>query len=508
MVCTVNTIDSNVSGLAIAEEECPNQLPVTPVWQYLEPNSYNNFGATINTVAREPINPLRQNKRGTVVDVEAAGGFNTDFTQDNLTKLMQGFFFNSAYEKYNLLPFNGTANACTSVAGSGVFNFTTSVAGLIRVGDLVKTTGFASSSNNSFGVVTAVAGTQITTDIATVVDASPASTSNLRVVGFEFASGDLVATISSGTLVLTATAKDCTQLGLRAGEEIFIGGDDTGDRFANGYGYARVKSVTTTTIICDKSSGLTTADAGTGKTVRIFTGTYQRNGTQYSEIVHRTYQLERTLGNDTNGVQSEYVKGAYANKFALKFSTASKLEADLSFIAMDYETRTGLVGIKSGTRVNALGQDAYNTSSTMYSVNLNLVEASLTPTSLIAFLEELNININNGAKLNKAIGTIGGIGVALGNFVVGGSITAYFQTIAALTAIRNNSDVTLDVIFAKSNAGMCFDIPLLTLGGGNVNITKDEAIKLPLEQFAAENSNSYTMSYTTLHYLPKIAMPA
>ena len=510
MVCTVNSIDSNVTGLSIAEEECPKTLPATPKWFAMEPNSYPAFGPTIKTVAREPINPLRQNKRGSVVDLEAAGGFSSDKTQNNFVNLLQGFFVNDAYEKYNLHPMGLTAtqNPCTSVAGSGVYNVTSTLASLIRIGDLVKTTGFASSANNALGKVTNVVTTALTTNISTVVDASPASDSNIRVVGFEFASGDLVATVSSGTLILTSSAKTMTELGLRVGEWIYIGGDTAGTQFANGKGYARVKTITATTIVCDKSTGLVSADAGTGKTVRIFTGTYIRNATQESEIIFRTYQLERTLGEDANGTQSEYLTGSYPNEFSLKLPSASKLEADLNYVAMNYETRDGTTGVKSGTRIAALGEDAYNTSTSVVRVSLALVEASLTPTALVSFLKELNFNINNGVKLNKAVGVTGGSGVSTGNFVVSGAITAYFQTIAAQAAIRNNSDVALDAIFARNNAGFVIDVPLLTLGGGNTAVVLNEAITLPLDNFAAQNANNYTASYTNFSYLPTVAMPA
>jgi len=64
-----------------------------------------------------------------------------------------------------------------------------------------------------------------------------------------------------------------------------------------------------------------------------------------------------------------------ANEFTLNIPQSDKLNADLKFIACDNTQRSGDVGdlIKVGTRVPALGEDAYNTSSNIYRIKLSVV---------------------------------------------------------------------------------------------------------------------------------------
>ena len=507
-----NKIDSNITGLAFAEEASLKTLPGSPVWYGLEPNSYSDFGGELSTVARAPIDPSRQNKKGTVTSLDASGGFNIDFTKSNLVRLLQGFFFADARELPSTKPLNATAIAVTGVtAASKTYAAATGLASFVAK-QIVLASGFSNATNNGLKtVVSSTAGTVVVTEVV-ADEASPPAAATLQTVGFEFASADINFAVTSGIPSLVATAVDFTTLpNLIPGAWVFIGGDSATNRFANNVGYARIKSIAAKSLVFDDTTFTPVTEAGTGKIIRIFVGTVIKNEKTPSLIKRRSYQIERQLGDGPTATQAEYLEGAVANEFTLNIPQADKLNADLSYVACENSQRSGEFGdqLKAGTRVAALGEDAYNTSSDVYRIKMNVLDSTTSnPSALFGYVSEASVTINNNVTPNKAIGVLGAFDTSAGNFEVSGSITAYFTTVSAVKAVRQNADVGLSVISASKNTGFVFDIPLLGLGGGRLSVEKDAPITVPLEPAGAQNANGYTMLYAVFSYLPSVAMPA
>jgi hypothetical protein len=137
-------------------------------------------------------------------------------------------------------------------------------------------------------------------------------------------------------------------------------------------------------------------------------------------------------------------------------------------------------------------------------------ETDANPTPLFAFANEMKLMVNNNVSPDKALGVLGAFDASAGTFEVGGSITAYFADIAAVQAVRNNSDITLDIHMVKANAGISIDFPLITLGDGRLDVVQDESIKIPLETEAATGAKidtnlNHTLMMVFFDYLPTLA---
>lgn len=509
MAGTRKTIDSNVVGVSVAEETEPKVLPGSPVWYDRAVNSYSDFGGEITTVASDTINASRQVQRGTPTDLDASGGYNIDMN-NALTRDMQGFFFADAHEKLDTAPLNGAGVTITDVAVSGEYNAASGLS-VFPVGCIVLASGFGNAANNGMSTVTASAAGTLTTDKTTAVEASPPAAARIQQVGFAFGTGDLTLTLSGGQVTLNSTAGGWFNVDVQVGEWLFIGDDDAGNRFNAGYGYGRVKSKDNNDVVLDEVAwvGTLATDAGAGKAIRVFVGTFIRNEKDPALIKCRTYQVERTLGEDDNGVQSEYLVGAVKNELTMNIPLTDKHTADFAYVALDNEQRTGADGVKSGAHVELAKQKPYNTSSTVFRMSMALVDPStLTPTALFAYVSDATITINNNASAVKAVGVFGGFDITVGTFTVGGAVTAYFTTVESVKAIRENKDVSFNAILAQANKGLVYDIPLLGVGGGRLNVEKDAPVTVPIENFGAENDNGYTASYTDFAYLPDVAMPS
>lgn len=501
-LCPVFKIDSNSTGLFYTEEECLKKLPVAPVWHGLSPNSYSDFGGELTTTAREPIEQGRQNKKGSVVDLEASGGFNHDLVQFGLTRLLQGVFYADARQPLSTEPLNGAKVPIASVTSASKTYAVAAAMPAFTANMMVLASGFGISSNNGLKTVASSTTTTLVVDEVVVNEVAPPAAARLDLVGFKFAAEDVAVSVVGTTTSLTSTTTNFTTLGRIVGEQIAITG------FVNNSGYARILSISANSLVLDDCEFNPVTEAATGITCYLWVGTTIRNENNPALIKQKSYQLERTLGFKGGYEQAEYIEGAVANEMTLNIPQTEKVTVDLSFLACSETQRSGSGSDprKTGTRVPTLAEDAFNTTNNVRRIKMSLLDASAYPNPLFIYLTDAALTISNNASANKAIGVLGAMAITAGNFTISGSATAYFDGLDAKKAIRENADVGINITLASNNAAQVFDVPLLTLGGGRINVEKDAPVTLPLEITGAENKFGFTASYTEFRHLPDSLM--
>lgn len=494
MGASSNTVDSNQTGLRYAEETIgsPGVVGGGAVWYPLEPNSYGEFGAQTVMTARDTINPSRQRRKGTVTDLDVAGGFQIDFTDKDIYRLMQGFTLSTWSENTNLQPSAVSATQYTVASGGTGF----------LVGGLLFAEGFAVPGNNGLHSVTASAATTVTAS-GLAVEAAPPAGATITYVGQQGATADLAIVVNSGIPSLTSTTLNFTTLNFAVGEWIFIGGDGAAFQFATpaNNGFYRIKTIGANAIVFDRWPSTPVADAGAGKTIQIFFGHIIKNEPLPANQVFRTFQWERQLKSDS----FEYLKGTGANTMSVNITNGDKVTVDLGFVGLGAER---LSAGKAGTRPALPGQAAFNASTSFSRVRFSNDSSAA---SLGTYLTDLTLTIDNGMTPAKAIGYLGGFDLNAGSFKVAGAAELYFSNYAAIDAIQANIDASLDFAMVENygaNAvGWYFDIPLLGLGGGRVKIEKDRPVKLPITYDAAGHATlDYTLRAQRFAYLPQAAL--
>lgn len=503
----VQKIDSNIIRLAYAEETSPNVLPNDPLWKVLEPNALSNFGSTLTTISRNPLNPSRQRKKGVISDRDATGSFPIDMTQTNLQDILQGFLFADVRSKHRTIS--------TAVAQSSK-TYTVAASGRLPAGSFIFASGFSNPENNGRKtVVNSPDATHI--EVKENLADEPAAPENAQIsfVGLQSSADDMSIDATGSLPALVSKTVDFTQTELIPGEWIWIGGknDDPASRFASeeNNGFKRIKTILQQRLIFDKSEKPMVADTGSGKSLQVFFGRVFKNelGTL---VKRRSYQFELTLGSpDTehpDQLQSQYLTGAVANELTINIAQADKITAELAFVASKTEQRTAAQGLKPGKREEPTEQPGFNTSKDFQRIKLSeYIPGNASPNPLFTFLSDITLTLNNNVTPLKAVGVLGAFDTSAGTLEIGGNLTAYFATVEALNAVDNNIDTTFDIFVLQENAGFVIDLPLVTLGDANLTPEENEAIKLPLTMTAATGSKldrnlDYTIMFVFFDYLP------
>jgi hypothetical protein len=357
---------------------------------------------------------------------------------------------------------DGTADSVITDAGTVANTYAVTSGGTaVKLGHLVRATGFTNSANNftaGFRVASSTATTIVGTALSLTAEAAPPGTARLKVIGFQGASGDITAT-STG---LASTALDFTTLGLVPGMWLKIGGTAAGVRFANvpaNNDWVRISgAITATAIPLDNRPVGWGVDNGAGKTINVYFGDYIQNGTtQTSLSIERGFLDQQT---PTYIVQT----GMVADKYDITITSKQKVNGTVAFM--------GMGGSQSTTALDA-SIDAVTTGQVM-AANANVgrvAEAGSTLTSP-NWARELKFSIANNNRQLEAVDSASPVGVNSGECSVTGTITTYFGDNSLLAKFYAGTPTAINSRVTKNNQALIWQFPRVTYtGGGTPNAT-------------------------------------
>ena len=490
---------TNNLGLSVVQETSLG-IPGTTGWLQLEPNSLTAWGATLTTTPRAPISKNRQRRKGRPTDLNSAVGYEADLTLSSFRRFIDGFVFADGIGS----DITGLASTAASTTNDE-YTVTALIAGQadkLNSGTLLWVTGFDDPENNGLKEVDADIATGATTITVgqNLVTESGAS-GVVSLAGYQ--TGTAVWTYSSttkrGTLTLTGLGTAVEAVGLVPGQFVHFGSvAAAGDDLDNGimdtqspaveqFGFGRVRSISSGSIVFDKlSSDLQVGGLATGQAVDLVFGEFFRNvATDDADYAEISYQLEAAFPNlGAAGVtEYEYAKGNYANQLGFNVPLTEKSTLTLGFIGTDTDTPTA-------TRKTGASAARAPRRTTSFSTSADVARLRITEIDedgITTDFKSLTLTINNNASGEKVVGTLGSKFVNVGSFFVNLEAQMLFTSGAVIEAIRNGDSVTLDFVLKNEDGVIAVDIPSMTMGGGSREFPLNQSVLVSITAEAEED---------------------
>lgn len=493
---------TNNITLSVAPEVSLGTQPVAN-WKIIEPTSIGKYGPTLTKITREPISKNRQHRKGALTDLDSSVEFEVDITYDHLRMFAEGLMF--AVEK---------GNAPMPVSAVTATGFTVAVSGSPAAGTLLRAIGFTNPANNGLKVVGAGStGTEIKVAGLVVETGDTARGAYVEIAGVQLAAGDGTIDASGNLKTTTFDWTAGVAAGLQVGQFIYIG-DGAGSPHSffttADAGLARIKLKAAGLVTLDKKGstftvddGTDTGSGGTGLLIRVYFGNLIRNvPVDSADYLERTFQFELAYENlgDTPGTDKyEYAKGNFANQIDFDFQVASKATMKCAFVGTDTDPPTTVRATGAATATPTVGTVMYNTSTDF----MRLRVTGYDETGLTTDLKSATLTLKNNVSPEKVLGTLGGKYMNAGLFDVTVDAKVLFTDSGVLEAMRNNATVTMEIGIQNDDGGFVFDIPAMTLEGGDKEFPINQTVNIAMKTQAFQDPNLGTSaSISTFAYLP------
>ncbi|MCK1322151.1 hypothetical protein IVA94_14870 [Bradyrhizobium sp. 156] len=486
---------TNRVALAKVRETTFGVTPTSPAFKAIRQTS-SGLNANPKTVITSEIRSDRQVTDLILVGEDAGGPVGGELAfsvaDDDLEEALQGTWSNS--------PSITVAVADTEISDVTTTTITVSAGGTAFVaGMLTLTQALPTAANNKLARVNSSTATSIVYPAATFsADAVIPVGASVRQVGFQGASADIAA-VTSGGNGLTSTVLDFTTLGMVPGEWIKVGdGDTTNCSFATAAdnGFCRISLVAAHKITFDRVPTGWVADAGTGKTISIFTGDFLTNGsTKRSNTIERQYL-------DHSPVTYEYMRGMTLNTLQVEAKQQAIATYTKNYIGRDAVLPSPMVRVSGATDVAAPTYGVLNTSSNVGRIGFD--GSTITGPN---FVMSAQFTINNNIRAQQAIGSIGAVGTGNGEFTVTGQLETYFGDPTIYQKVINNTLTSFDLRVGRSDGNresLLVDFPSIKLSSGSPAVSgKNQDVMIQAGfQAIMDATRLYTVSVGRFWYLP------
>lgn len=364
---------------------------------------------------------------------------------------------------------DGTADSVITDAGTTANTYAVASGGAaVKLGHLVRATGFAQNANNQIFRAASSTGTTIVgTSLGLVAETAPAANARLKVVGFAGVSGDITAAAGG----LASTTLDFTTLGIVPGQWLKIGGTAAGDKFATAANndWVRVSgTVTANSIPLDNLPSGWGVDSGTGKTIKVWFGDQIRNGTtRYSMSIERGF-----LGQAT----PTYIvaRGAVVQSMDINVQAEQIVNCSASVLALTSA---------QGTVAYGTTYDAATTAQVMSgSVNVGRIAESGAVIASPNWAKSVSFKVDNGLRPYTAVDAVGAVDIQPGEFNITGQLSTYFGSNALLTKLLAGTVGAVNSRLQKNSQAIVFQVPRATFTDGAPNAAqKNSDVMLDLQ---------------------------
>nr|BDD45287.1 hypothetical protein 9 [bacterium] len=237
-------------------------------------------------------------------------------------------------------------------------------------------------------------------------------------------------------------------------------------------GYFQVTALATDEITVSGETALITESAG--DTVA-FAGTSITNGT-----TKKSYSLEVLFA---DVAKYRAFTGMLINSMELGLSVGEILKGSFNFTGKDMALSDATIG--TGQPVDAPTNDVLN------AIN-NVAYVGEGGSEFTGSIKDFSLSINNSLRSQKAIGTLGNVGIGAGRFELTGSLTSYFENADTYNKYLNGTETSLSLRLSDASGNSyILTLPRIKFTGGSLNAdSADSDVMAELEYQAIRDPNT------------------